>query len=262
MSERKHYIYNPTTKQFTTLPPPLHGRDDSQVLGVSLAFDPSESPVYKVVACIRNCDDQYQILIYSSETGPWRASGAPFTAANSVDFQSGVYWNGGMHWVSRIEASLYFDLSEEAVREMPMPLTSYDYEERGIWIRYFGESGGHLHLVHFDFDSMTQFDVLEMARDHSAWFVKFRVDLSEVARTYPETLNYNDEYDFYMFSFSIPCLVRREKDEDSFLVLHINGQVIRYNFMSKSYKEICSADCPLSFGWSYAFQYIESLSLV
>ncbi|RVW80973.1 F-box protein [Vitis vinifera] len=259
-SERKYYIYNPTTKQFTTLPP-LCGRSVRRVLGVNLAFDPSKSHTYRVV-CVQRCKSSYdhcQIQIYSSETGPWRVSGVPFAAPISVDFPSGVYWNGAIHWISPREASLYFDLNEELVREMPMPPVPDDSNERGI--RYFGESCGHLHLVEIYESSTTQFNVYEMERDHSGWFVKFRVDLNGVALAFPGIIEgYHEEYD-YMYSFSVLCVVRREKEEDSFLALHIPGKVIGYNFSSKSY-QTSDTDCPLAFGWSYAFQYIESLSLV
>ncbi|KAL6335853.1 hypothetical protein AAG906_040577 [Vitis piasezkii] len=214
-SERKYYIYNPTTKQF---------HDPSSALwpfcqagfGVNLAFDPSKSHTYKVV-CVQRCKSSYD------------------------------------------HSSLYFDLNEELVREMPMPPVPDDSNERGI--RYFGESCGHLHLVEIYESSTTQFNVYEMERDHSGWFVKFRVDLNGVALAFPGIIEgYHEEYD-YMYSFSVLCVVRREKEEDSFLALHIPGKVIGYNFSSKSY-QTCDTDCPLAFGWSYAFQYIESLSPV
>ena len=180
-----------------------------------------------------------------------------------MDFSGGVYWNGAIHWVSPREASLYFDLSEETLREMLMPSLPDGFDQRGIG--YFGESLGHLHLgeIYNDFISTSQLNVYEMERDRSGWFLKFRVDLNGVAVAFPDLIEgYLEENDYYHYSFPILCVVRGEKEEDSFLVLHIPGKIIGYNFNSKSYQEICDTDCPLTFDRSYAFQYIESLSLV
>ena len=89
----QYYVLNPTTKQLTLLPEPR-----ANLKGLSLAFDPSKSPHYKVV-CVwsikpyqNGCYDQ--IEIYSSETGSWRTSGEPFTTEDNAQFLGGVYWNG------------------------------------------------------------------------------------------------------------------------------------------------------------------------
>jgi hypothetical protein len=42
----------------------------------------------------------------------------------------------------------------------------------------FGESGGNLHLIQVNSSVLNQFDVLEMARDYSAWSVKYHIDLN------------------------------------------------------------------------------------
>ncbi|KAK9272759.1 hypothetical protein L1049_003136 [Liquidambar formosana] len=131
-------------------------------LGFSLAFDPLKSPHYKVV-CVRSYYAPlrlFQIEIYSSETGFWRASGETFAAQDNFLFGGGVFWNGAIHWVSTGGTSLCFDLDEEKFRAMPpMPPIPNGWDRRSI--SYFGESEGHLHLVqiyHFVLKVFLAFD--------------------------------------------------------------------------------------------------------
>ena len=99
-----------------------------------------------------------------------------------------------------------------------------------------------------------------MERDHSAWFVKFRVDLDSVTAPFPKMLQgYLDPYEFHYYSFSVLCIVRGENENDSVLVLHTPGKVIGYHFKSKTFKEICETETSLRLGWFDASQYIESL---
>ncbi|KAL7163173.1 hypothetical protein ACSBR2_039300 [Camellia fascicularis] len=69
--------------------------------GLTLAFDPSKSPHYKVVSLWSSSnvhDYYYQNEIYSFETGSWRVSGEPFTIrAFHLRIHDEVYWNGAIH---------------------------------------------------------------------------------------------------------------------------------------------------------------------
>ncbi|CAK9182729.1 unnamed protein product [Ilex paraguariensis] len=161
----KYYIYNPTTHQFSTLPIPSgrgfwYSRGVGSVYAVNLAFDPSKSPHYKAV-CVYNSQIlplQFSIEVYSSQTGLWSRSGDPFSS--DVNFGLGVFWKGAINWVSRRADSLYFDVDEERLGKMPMPPLRDGREERRL--RYFGESGDHLHLIEIYGPHMTQFSVYEM----------------------------------------------------------------------------------------------------
>ncbi|KAE8670914.1 hypothetical protein F3Y22_tig00112044pilonHSYRG00106 [Hibiscus syriacus] len=169
--ETTNYIYNPTTKHYTVLPCPTHGFYRNNAFGVCLAFDPSKSPHYKVI-CITNPDpdlpDHCRVEIYSPETGPWRPSGRLFVAPRNVHFKNGVFWNGAICWLSDWGDSLGFDVEEEKMRDIPMPsVVTGDVRSH----RYLGESGGHLHLVEIYGSDNLLFDVFEMERDNSGWFV-------------------------------------------------------------------------------------------
>ncbi|KAE9465056.1 hypothetical protein C3L33_03057, partial [Rhododendron williamsianum] len=142
------HIFNPTTKQLTSLPKP---RGESEW--------------------------RYQIEIYSSETGTWRPSGEPFIGDLNSNFLGGVYWHGAIHWFNAWGDSLYFDIEDERLGILPMPPIPQG-EGNGRLFRYYGESRGHLHLVEI-YDARTQFCVYEMEADYSGWFVKYSVDLHE-----------------------------------------------------------------------------------
>ncbi|XWS60128.1 hypothetical protein CRYUN_Cryun07bG0007800 [Craigia yunnanensis] len=272
--ETNYYIYNPTTKQNTVLPglgPGPRGRSSRNIFGVSLAFDPSKSPHYKVI-CIRICDADlpahYQIEIYSSRTGPWRPSGCTFAAPSNAQFKNGVFWNGAIHWLSAWGDSLCFDVEEEQIRDMPMPSVTGD----GPLYRYFGESGGHLHLIEVYGSDNLQFDVYEMERDYSGWLVRYQVDLNPIAAAFPEMArDYVDRIDLHSYAFSILCVVHEETDEDSFLVLHLPNKAVRYNFKDSSFGELhdfaplrtkVGRYSSLEFKCFDAFQFIESFACV
>ncbi|THF94268.1 hypothetical protein TEA_011494 [Camellia sinensis var. sinensis] len=223
--KRKYYVYNHTTKQFTTLPTLGFG-SPRPVHGVNFAFNPAKSPHYKVM-CVQSSDfssEHYQIKIYSSNTGPWRVSGQPFIAHVNIQFNCGVYWNGAIHWLSIRGDPLCFVVDKKCLQIMSMPPLPSGYDRR--WFNYFGESGDHLHLI-------------ERALE------------------------------FLQLCYTFGC--RRETTdggESSFMVLHINGKVMRYSFEDKSLKKLCDFAAsapgrPVSFGGRrLCFPFIESLSCV
>lgn len=280
-SDRTYYMYNPTTKQFKKLPKPGRGGvSEPFVCGTDLAFDPSKSRHYKIV-CVRYLDkdleprpskpklgfEWYRAEVYSSELGDWVLSGEPFVASLNTCFNGGVFWKGCIHWSNsddRGKESLCFDIDQGVVREVKMPLVGgkESYEKRNV--SYFGESQGHLHLIEIYDQKRAKFDVYEMEMDCSGWFVKYLVDLDSIPVVIEEM---NLGYNF------VPLLVvQGDIDEESFLVLLINGKVIRYDFEGKTFKKLCDfgpgkqyngyyVDGFLRYGgWLSAFPFIESFS--
>ncbi|KAF7811483.1 cell division cycle protein 48-like protein [Senna tora] len=253
--EIHYYVCNPTTKQYSVLPPlkKCSGLLNF-VSGVCLAFDPSKSPHYKVV-CVRFCglsyQYHYQIEIYSSENGLWRVSNCSFTGCGSVDFHRCVFWNGALHWLSIWGSPLlYFNVDEEEVKDMPMP--SMVHHDDDDWdqthqrqIEYFGESRDHLHLIEIYGRKTLEFNVYEMKRDYSGWFVKYHVDLNAVSIAFPEMiledLSPND-WDYYRFD--VVSVITAEPIENSFLVLKIYGKFVRYNFEDKSFHKLHEIPVP------------------
>ncbi|XVF54911.1 hypothetical protein PTKIN_Ptkin05aG0218500 [Pterospermum kingtungense] len=281
-------IFNPTMKEFVELPPPadLQHTIFLSPFDVSLAFDPTDSSHYKVVG-VRTSSPEvgflqifnhepacfvYRIEIYSSQTSSWRLSGNPFIAHSTTKFWGGVFWHGAIHWIdeSNRDASLYFNVEEEKLQKMPMPSLPEGWEEKPH-IAYFGESRDHLHLIQQYKPYLTQFDIYEMERDYSGWFVKYRVDLDAMRVTFPDDMNMHNS-DSSCYSYVIFCVVRKANDEDSYLVLHIPGKVIGYNFRDGSFNTICDLDpdddddegfpFQSTFKYQVAYQYIPTLCCV
>ncbi|XP_050222853.1 F-box protein At5g07610 [Mercurialis annua] len=263
-SEANYYVYNPTTRQFT-LPPPLHHL--AEIHGPYLAFDPSKSPHYSVIYLRQNEveDTDLHIEIYSTKTGIWKVSDSIFQTEHDIGFHGGVFWNGAIHWYTDSGPSICFDVDQEQVKEMPMPPMPDEWYRRRVM--YFGESRGCLYLVEIYHPPSTQFNVCEMEKDYSGWFVKYRVDLNGVAGAYPEMIRlYLDPSVLNHYAFQIMSIVKGESDEeDSFMVLHIPGKVIRYNFKDNSFEKIFDFDQQVTagnFSCYPANEYIKSVASV
>ncbi|KAJ0042081.1 hypothetical protein Pint_18037 [Pistacia integerrima] len=166
---RDHFVYNPTSQKYTLLPPPPMGNGVC-CLGFNLAFDPSTSPHYKVI-CVRNCND--------------------FADDN------GVFWNGSIHWIHERDKSLYFNIDEEKIQQMPMPPLP-DGRDKSI--------------------ALTS---IKLQQRFLKWVVAISIQ---------GTFNY--------YKFSTQCVVREENEKDSYLVVHLPGKVIRYNFKNKTFRKI------------------------
>lgn len=196
--------------------------------------------------------------MYSSNNGPWRVSGGPFTTEDRMLFEGSVFCNGVIHWLNISSgSSLCFDVDGEQLKQMPMPLIPQiddGMEQRNV--RYFGESRGRLLLVEIHGSppqANTQLDVYEMRADNSGWFVKHHIDLDAIAGAFPEMIMSSslEFWELTSYAFEILAFVRGESDEDSFSVLlHIPGKVIPYDFKEKN------------FVMFNVYQYVESLACV
>ncbi|CAN4116497.1 unnamed protein product [Withania somnifera] len=281
------YVYNPTTQQFVTLPRLGGSRQISRaVIGMKLAFDPWKSLNYKVV-CIRMSDEifpddqHYEIEIYSSETKKWRISGPPFPAHYDIGFRyTGVYWNDAIYWICG-DNSLRFNVEQEKLENFPMPCIgrSWDDEEE-IRVAYYGESCGYLHLVQvYSRQKLTFYNIYEMKSNGTEWFLKYQVNVEDVVNAFPHMIrHYLEPTDWHYLAMVVLCVIRGEKEEDAFMILHIPKMVIRFNLRDYTFYKLCELgntsieenqfedehedyEIPVSleFGWSSAFQYIESL---
>ncbi|XP_044505729.1 F-box protein At5g07610-like [Mangifera indica] len=274
-----YFVYNPATNKCTMLPP-IANDNGALYRDVVLAFDPSKSPYYKVV-CVKDCfnsESSIQIEVFSSQTRTWRVCNSSFNYPNGPFFMEGVFWNNAIYWCKSWSPSIYFDLDKEEVREIPMPPNVSELGEKWSW--YLGASRGRLHLIEIYSPFNTIFNIYEMEKkeDFCRWVVKYQVDLSQIVTSYPEMIkNLQTDLDYYLFSTL--CVVREENDDDSYLVVHLPGKIIRYNFKDKSFKKIhdfASSDSEhqggskngneqvtdFDFVGTSAFQYQESLASV
>ncbi|MCD7451899.1 hypothetical protein HAX54_013924 [Datura stramonium] len=237
---KNYYVYNPTTQQFVTLLRPGGERQITKVVfGMELAFDPWKSPHYKVI-CTRRSEldpDHHQIEIYSSETKKWRVSGPPFPARYDIGFAyTGVYWNSAIYWACGA-TSLRFNVEQEKLEKFSMPCINNE-ESR---VAYYGESCGYLHLVQvYSRQKLTFYNIYEMKTDGTEWLLKYQVNVEDVVDAFPHMIrHYLEPTDWHYFAMAVLLVVRGEKEEDAFMVLHIPRMVIRYNLRDYTFYKLC-----------------------
>ncbi|KAL8118509.1 hypothetical protein AgCh_016147 [Apium graveolens] len=273
--QRRCYIYNPSTDQLAILPR-LPG---IWVDYIGLAFDPSKSPHYKVIAFVPTFspDDEVGVRfhIYSSKTKTWRVCVQSFALGADMYFDRGIYWKGCVHWLS------IHDIKYELASDVPdglyflfdaknIPKASYlsgVHLERSF---YFGESEDHLHFTEVCPRS-TSISVYEMKSNYSEWFLKYQIDLAPISKAFPEMTGYKAFGFKYNYAVELLSVVRRENfEEDSFLVLGVPGKILRYNLVDGNFDLLW--DFVVDFAvenvdWGdyrqlKAWQYIETLSCV
>ncbi|KAK3221139.1 hypothetical protein Dsin_015109 [Dipteronia sinensis] len=98
------------------------------------------------------------------------------------------------------------------------------FKKDGSRFGYLDVSRGHLHLAVIS-PCRTKFDVYEMKRDYSGWFLKYHVDLEAIAISFPDMITICvDPPDLHYYKFAILGIIREADDGESYLVLHIPGK--------------------------------------
>ncbi|XP_059664262.1 F-box protein At5g07610-like [Cornus florida] len=267
-SRKSYHVYNPTTKQFSTLPWPFpYYTNPSDPL--YLAFNPLKSHHYKVVLLYTlvnvNVGCWYHIYIYSSETNGWWS---PLACADvfwglglGLDLTAnGVYCNGSIHWISKpgTNYSLYFDVDNQ--RLCPMPSPPFPTVPDGqCHFRQLSECRGHLHLTEYgDYDIRFIIDVSELESDYSQWSLKYRVPMFDFV---PHEM-------IVRYAGSVLALIHGEDEGDLSLVLFVDTNIIiSYNIKNNTFKELHGVSqhpdsCSFNFSWLKSYpvhRYIETL---
>ncbi|KAL6509202.1 hypothetical protein OROGR_022512 [Orobanche gracilis] len=249
-------IYNPTTKQSRKIMLNVDERYTS-VMGLTLAFDPSNMPHYKII-CVRSTRGRptnllrrswrfCRIEVYESEKGAWSPHGEPFWAPMDVDFNRGVYLNCCVHW-----HGMYFYYRRESfVGEHPKIVVP-NCTGTGKLRENYVESGGYLHnIAHFPERHLIL--VFELESNFSEWSLKYRVDLNGV---------------FGLLSV-LSIVIGESGEGRASLVLHEPGKVMAYEFQEESMKEVVDfreegfyEEGCMQFSSNCTFQFVETLSPV
>ncbi|XP_060212503.1 F-box protein At5g07610-like [Lycium barbarum] len=259
------FVCNPAKNEYHPLPGP-YDKNYEVVCGYNLIFDPSEPPYYKVF-CIKRLGTTFrgfsfgstdlEVSVYVPGSESWRSC-CHFYVDYTTRFDCGVFWNGAIHWIGEY-FSVHFDAkSEEVVIKNMPPRPQGDFTEK---IRYFGEWGGHLHLIQVQTRYAKRFNVLELDKDTWKWSVKYHVHLARLISAFPEMIK-QTPYGIH-YAFSILSVIRGENEEDSVLLLTIPGKVVAYNLVRKTTKVV--RELPgevantLHFNHVSAYKYTESL---
>ncbi|OIT07887.1 f-box protein [Nicotiana attenuata] len=157
-----------------------------------------------------------------------------------------------------------------------MPCIGRSWDDEEIRVAYYG----YLLLVQVHSrQKLTFYNIYEMKNDGREWFLKYEVNVEDVVAAFPHMIrHYLEPTEWHYLAMAVLCVVRGEKEEDDFMVLHIPRMVIRYNLRDYTFYKLCEFgnstndddqfeevdEVPitlvsLEFGWLTAFQYIESL---
>lgn len=205
---------------------------------VNLAFDPLKSPHYKIifVSEVSGSESSHliKIDIYSSETESWRpAKKGIYIVPYDIGFYNAVYWNDAIYWYHQTKKTLtYFEFEEDSLEKLPMPQVS---ELMNYY--YFGESGGHLHLVGSWIRRTSFFTVFEMQKDRSGWFLKYDGEFHALPIAFPKMVL---DKRYRLCVFSLVNLIRGEQEGELILVLAIPGGLVQYNVQGKTSKLLYS----------------------
>lgn len=148
-SSLQYYVYNPTTKHFSTFPYPNLLDKYPRISCLNLAFDLSKSPYCQVIHIYGEyrLNIVFHIETYTFETNTWRYFGGPFVGPVGTSFSKGVFLNGTLHWPTDYsETSVCYDVYEKRIRKFPMPPLQNAY---GRNLNYFGEVEGKLHAIDY-----------------------------------------------------------------------------------------------------------------
>ncbi|KAM3238151.1 hypothetical protein P3L10_013181 [Capsicum annuum] len=118
-----------------------------------------------------------------------------------------------------------------------------------------------------------------MKSDGTEWYLKYQVNVEDVINTFAHMIrHYLEPTDWNYFAMVVLCVVRGEKEEDTFMILHIPKMIIRYNLRDYTFYKLCESGntsieetrfddededyeppITLAFDKFSAFQYIETL---
>ncbi|GAB4854648.1 hypothetical protein Ancab_023230 [Ancistrocladus abbreviatus] len=243
---RDFYVYNPTTRMSKQLPTSPRIKFDS-IFGVCLAFQPPELPHY-IVVCV--CSTTYsaydfRINVYHSDTGCWKEwSGNDFEAPYDMVFCNGVYLNGAVHWISLREKSLYFDVVNELLVQMPSPHVSKH------WV--FGdlcECGGQLCYVVNERRSRAYYEVYMMESYEAGWSLRYNVDVDAAVADFPEMFGIRVEY-------LVLSVAQLGNEGRLIMLVHAPGKLFVYDLQDGILEKLCDVelqqgDAPgkPQFGW-------------
>lgn len=115
-----------------------------------------------------------------------------------------------------------------------------DHEDDDYRIVYFGESYGHLHLIQVNRQNLALYNIYEMKHDGAGWFLKYEMNVEDVVLAFPHMIrDFLETTEFHYYGMAVLDVVRGDKEDDSFLILHITEMVIlRYNLVDKSFYKL------------------------
>ncbi|KAL7138139.1 hypothetical protein ABFS83_10G143300 [Erythranthe nasuta] len=262
---RVHYrVYNPTTRKSRKVEFDEYEGRLAWIWGLSLSFDPSISPYYKLICTRRpNFYSTLWIEIYHSETDTWQhITGVEinYTPIHDLQYWAGISCNDGLYWIRPGSKSYRFDVQTRHLEEMSaikFPWGEPDSSSGNN--NYIVESDGNAHCVCTYFGYKNKYLIVyELSPDRdTGWVEKYWADLNPVSEATGLCLRL------------VGIIMRGDKEVDSSVLLHAPGMIIRYWFWVKRFEVLCNFTSStiykkdeFQFKTKFCYQFIESLAPV
>ncbi|KAE9619843.1 putative F-box domain-containing protein [Lupinus albus] len=258
----EYFVCNPTTNKSVPVIFPTQ-QFSSSVITLFICFEPLKSPYYKLVSIrlqnyksfsdmgntvisTNSIHGDVVINVYSSETSSWSEPGFSFTSLDGIPphYNNAVYFNGSLYWhVSVLRKFCFLDLDSQIFKTCPMPL---NIEENGV--SKFCESAGHLYFV-FETRVDSVLKIMELNEENSEWSLRFHIKLCESS---------------FQILLSFPyCVVKKENEEESMLLIFDNEKVMFYNLVDATFTDLSSSSPSLMIETcSVVYQHYDNLSCV
>ncbi|XP_076945988.1 F-box protein At5g07610-like [Bidens hawaiensis] len=255
----KFIVYNPSMNRFKTIPESPYQELRYGYGGFRMAFDPSKSSHYKIVCAgvIENNDGSHlliEIQVYSSKTCEWSVLCHRRNYHVFKGFTNGLYWNDAIHWLHtnyNTNCHSMLDIAEHSIKTRARKLLP----DLGNGDHKLFESRGCL-LVICSQNYPQHLNIYEMIKWDSGWSMKYIVYLSEIMTPFPNTWSKSSKW----FCSRARCIVIGDNDEDSFLVMEMCGNIVRYSIGLRTLLKIYELDSVIDSPDS--FQFIASLAAV
>ncbi|KAK9057423.1 hypothetical protein SSX86_022258 [Deinandra increscens subsp. villosa] len=231
-------VCNPSTHRYKTIDdPPCSNVPGFHPIGITMAFDPSKSPHYKILYRL-DVEDPHITVTPTPQT------------------------DGGIHWLR-----YRLDVEHPHITVTPTPPTAVG------GVQKLFESGGCLFLLCTPVGSEMQLHIYEMCKRRLVWVEKYIVDIGDVMMKYRKTWMLKKhhprrrttcELEYWLCSgwihTSVQCIViEKKEDDDSFLVMEIFGKIIQYKIVSKTIHKLYELMEPDRY-YSNSFNFIASFA--
>ncbi|GKA13960.1 hypothetical protein Tco_0693606 [Tanacetum coccineum] len=244
-----YYVYNPSINLFKRLLQLNYSHDDSRFYSsvlLRMAFDPRKSLYYKVVQAGRT-SSEIVIQNYSSETRNWSMCRHRFNYFSFDHFENAINLNDAFYWLETRNKQLkHFKLNIEdhdnaIITRVKKFLWSFGGHTNDPFLLLmkipqmlhlegkFFESRGCLLLVCKDDIGSREFTIYEMMQGFSVWSVRYLVNTEDFMNLLPEGWSIRS----IIWSIGLG-----EREDSSFLVINLSGNVVKYNLISKTISQI------------------------
>lgn len=231
-----YHVCNPASNQCVALPePPLDPNVKDPYMSLSvLAFDPDQSPHYKVLRF--SGQDPVYVDIFSSKERRWIDCNVAIRAFSLLDmwFKDFIFMDGALHFLLRRDSLCSFHVEEVCIRAVKLPKARRSF----FGGECIGKSEGHLFYSAYDSSEMHIW-MLQDPETHE-WVLKHTIRKEEIEK-HPVSIVPEPRY----YPFSLHPLTFHPDLEVIFI--QIEGKIISYHFGSKKNEddrlgEICTIE--------------------